>query len=205
WRKIVLRAGQWSHWTRLTFELTTPAFLPNRKVSGICRFYLQEVAPNFRLYVTPINMDPSEPAQKMSEPPSFVQDVSRRLGLFYTTGFQEDHKARSNGVFNDDEYLRQANLVLEERLALFADAVDHYDDGLLFFYFSSSDLQSHIFWWNSDEKHPIRSDAEAKKYFGHIRRLYQQLDAVTGDLMDKYGWPATLTVMSEHSFSNFGR
>ena len=54
-------------------------------------------------------------------------------------------------------------MVLEERLALFDYAVNNYDDGLLFFYFSSSDLQSHMFWWDSDDKHPIRSDAEAKK------------------------------------------
>src|SRR5207245_1628405 len=178
-------------------------YVPN--VSGSCRFYLQEVAPNFRLYVTPVNMDPSAPAQKISEPPSLIQDISQRLGLFYTTGFQEDHKARSNGVFVDDEFLRQANQVLEERLALFDYAVDNYDDGLLFFYFSSSDLQSHMFWWNSDEKHPVRSDDEAKKYFGHVKRLYRRLDAVVGDIADRYGSRATIIVMSDHGFANFGR
>src|SRR5205085_2900486 len=83
-----------------------------------------------------------------------------------------------NGVFVDDEFVKQASMVLEERLALLDYAVDNYDDGLLFFYFSSSDLQSHMFWWDSDQEHPVRSDAEAKKYFGHIRRLYQQLDGV---------------------------
>src|SRR5205814_853486 len=135
---------------------------------------------NFRLYVTPVNMDPAAPAQQMSEPASFIQDVSQRLGLFYTTGFQEDYSARKNGVFVDDEFLRQANTVLEERLRLFGDAVDNYDDGLLFFYFSSSDLQSHMFWWNSDSPHPTRSAPEAKKFFRHVRRLYQRLDKVIG-------------------------
>jgi predicted AlkP superfamily phosphohydrolase/phosphomutase len=204
-QKILLQAGQWSRWTKLNFELTTPSFLPNKSVSGICRFYLQEVAPNFKLYVTPVNMDPRAPAQKISEPASFIQDVARRLGPFYTTGFQEDHKARSNGVFVDDEFLKQANMVLEERLALFDYAVDDYDDGLLFFYFSSSDLQSHMFWWNSDDKHPIRSDEDAKKYFGHVRRLYQRLDQVVGDIVDRYGSRATIMVMSDHGFANFGR
>ena len=99
----------------------------------------------------------------ISEPASFVQDVSKRLGLFYTTGFQEDYNARKDGVFVDDEYLKQANMVLEERLALLDYAVDNYDDGLLFFYFSSSDLQSHMFWWNSDEQHPIRSAGGSEK------------------------------------------
>jgi predicted AlkP superfamily phosphohydrolase/phosphomutase len=199
-QRILLKAGQWSRWTRLKFEL--PWYVPN--ASGICRFYLQEVSPNFKLYVTPINIDPSAPAVPISEPGSFVQDIAQRRGLFYTTGFQEDYNARKDGAFADDEYLKQANIVLEERLALLDYAVENYDDGLLFFYFSSSDLQSHIFWWTSEEQHPIRTAAEAKKYFGQVRRLYQKLDAVIGDLHDRYGSRATLIVMSDHGFANFG-
>ncbi len=95
--------------------------------------------------------------------------------------------------------------MLEERLALFDHAVHDYDDGLLFFYFSSSDLQSHMFWWDSDDKHPTRTTGEAKKYYGHVHRLYRRLDQVVGDLMDRYGDRATLYVMSDHGFANFGR
>ncbi|HJT33957.1 MAG TPA: alkaline phosphatase family protein [Pirellulales bacterium] len=198
-QRMLLKAGDWSRWTRLKFELAW--YVPG--VSGICRFYLQEVSPNFKLYVTPLNVDPSAPATQLSEPASFIKDVSHHLGLFYTTGFQEDYNARKDEVFRDDEFLHQANLVLEERLALFDYAIDDYEDGLLFFYFSSSDLQSHIFWWNSDDKHPIRSDGEAKKYFGHVHRLYQRLDRVVGDLYDRYGDRATIIVMSDHGFANF--
>ena len=102
-QKILLGAGQWSAWTRLNFQVSTPSFVPSKTVSGICRFYLQEVAPNIRLYVTPINTDPYSPAIQLSEPSDFIQSVSKDLGLFYTTGFQEDHKARSNGIFQDEE------------------------------------------------------------------------------------------------------
>ena len=200
--KILLKTGEWSRWTKLNFELPWYDFA---SVSGIVRFHLQEVATYFRLYVSPVNMDPGAPAMRMSEPDSFVQDVSKQMGLFYTTGFQEDYSARKNGVFTDDEYLKQAGIVLEERLALFDHAVQNYDDGLLFFYFSSSDLQSHMFWWDSDDKHPTRTGAEAKTYFGHVQRLYQRLDQVVGDLMDRYGDRATLFVMSDHGFANFGR
>lgn len=204
-QRVVLRAGEWSRWTKLEFKLSTPAFLPGQSVTGICRFYLQSVTPIVRLYVSPINMDPAAPAQRISEPSAFIRDVSRRLGSFATTGFQEDYKARFNNVFNDDEYARQADMVLEERLALLDYAINDYDDGLLFFYFSSSDLQSHMFWWDSDEKHPIREAAEARKYFGVVHALYRKLDAVIGDLIDRYGSRATLIVMSDHGFANFGR
>jgi predicted AlkP superfamily phosphohydrolase/phosphomutase len=204
-KRILLKAGQWSRWTKLDFTLSAPVRLLNQSAAGICRFYLQEVSPNFRLYMTPLNIDPSNPAVQISEPPSFIEDVSKKRGLFYTTGFQEDHKARSNSVFVDDEYARQAQMVLDERLALFEYAVDDYDGGLLFFYFSSSDLQSHMFWWNSDEKHPTRSPSEAKKYFRHIHKLYQRLDQVVGEVVDRYGSRATIFVMSDHGFANFGR
>src|SRR5262249_27517442 len=98
-QRILLKAGQWSRWTMLDFKLSTPWFVPRLRllgtsVAGICRFYLQEVAPNFRLYVTPINMDPAVPALQISEPGSFIQDVAQRLGSFSTTGFQEDYQAR---------------------------------------------------------------------------------------------------------------
>ena len=204
---IMLKPGQWSRWTRLDFALSTPDPLPTQHVSGICRFYLQEVSPNFRLYVTPINVDPSKPAVKLSEPPRFISDISSSLGLFYTTGFQEDHKARTNGVFDDDEFRRQATMVLEERLALFEYALENYDDGLLFFYFSSSDLQSHLFWWNADENglHPTRSTPEAASRYQYVKELYQRLDRIVGDLNDRYGSKATILVMSDHGFANFGR
>jgi predicted AlkP superfamily phosphohydrolase/phosphomutase len=206
-QKIMLAPGQWSRWTRLDFALSAPAPLPAQHASGICRFYLQEVAPNFRLYLTPINIDPSDPAVQVSEPPGFIEDVSEELGLFYTTGFQEDHKARTNGIFVDDEFTRQANIVLEERLALFEYAVNNFEDGLLFFYFSSSDLQSHMFWWNAEENetHPTRSAPEASKHYEYVKQLYQRLDRVIGDIHDRYGGKATIFVMSDHGFANFGR
>jgi predicted AlkP superfamily phosphohydrolase/phosphomutase len=204
-QKILLRAGQWSRWTKIDFTFSLPSLIPDEKRSGICRFYLQKVAPNFRLYVSPLNVDPAAPALQISEPDSFVRAVARRLGSFYTTGFQEDYNARKNNIFTDDEYLRQATMVLEERLALLDYALNDYDDDLLFFYFSSTDLQSHMFWWDSDEPHPTRSEAQAKHYFGHLRRLYQRLDLVVGTLMESYGTRATLFVMSDHGFANFGR
>ncbi len=92
-----------------------------------------------------------------------------------------------------------------QRLELLDYAIENYDDGLLFFYFSSSDLQSHMLWWDSDAKHPTRSAVEAQKYFGHIRRLYTKLDAVVGDIVARYGDRAAIIVMSDHGFANFGR
>jgi predicted AlkP superfamily phosphohydrolase/phosphomutase len=204
-RKILLNAGQWSPWTRLSFALSMPTLVPTEYVSGICRLYLQQVSPSFRLYVSPINIDPTDPAVPISEPAHFVNDISRQAGLFYTTGFKEDHKALSNGVFDDDEFSRQATSVLDERIALLEHALKDYDDGLLFFYFSSSDLQSHMLWWDSEQKHPTRTGPQAAHCFGLIKQLYRRLDSVIGQVHDRFGATATILVLSDHGFANFAR
>jgi len=204
-RKILLKKGEWSPWLKVLFNLSTLAAVPDKKVPGIIRMYVQEVSPVFKLYISPVNADPAEPAIDISTPPAFVQAVSRELGSFYTTGFQEDHKALSNKVFSDDEFARQAEYVLQERLKLFDYALKDYDDGLLFFYFSSTDMQSHMFWWDTPAKHPYRSTAEAKKYFAHIHELYGRMDALIGELLQRYGESAHIIIMSDHGFANFRR
>ncbi len=204
-QQVLLAEHQWSDWTRIDFTQQMPSFLPDVHLSGICRFYLQEVAPNFRLYVTPINIDPSKPAARISEPPQFVEGIAEKLGMFYTTGFQEDHKARSNGIFTDQEYADQADTVLQERLNLLQYALDEFTEGLLFFYFSSTDLQAHIFWWDSDEAHPSRPAAAAQQNHQLIKELYKRFDQVVGQVRERAGPDATLMVMSDHGFANFRR
>jgi len=203
---VLLKEGEWSNWHTVDYELDMPSFLPKARANGIVRFYLQQVRPVFRLYVTPVNIDPLDPAgQVISEPADFVTRIGEVLGRFYTAGFQEDHKALSNKVFKDAEYHQQADYVLDERFNLLKYARDHYEDGFLFFYFSSTDLQGHMFWWDSDEPHPTRSPEEAKKYHQVMIDLYIRMDKVIGEMVDRYGKEATLLVMSDHGFGNFKR
>lgn len=200
---ILLKSGQWSSWRRVNFALSLPG--PDKQLHGLCRFYLQEVFPTFRLYVAPINADPCNPAIPLTEPKTFGRQISKEIGPFYTTGFQEDHKALSNGVFTDEEFAEQAEMVLHERLNLLEYAKRHYEDGLLFFYFSSTDMQAHMFWWDSDEPHPVQSRSRAQKNFAHLQKVYQKMDDVVGEILDEYGSEATVLALSDHGFSNFGR
>jgi len=204
--KLILKPGSWSDWLKLDFTLTLPSIMPDKPIQGICRFYLQEVTPNVRIYVTPVNIDPSEPAVQITEPPNFITDISEDLGLFYTTGFQEDHKALTHKIFTENEFITQAEMVLSERLELLDYALKNYDDGLLFFYFSSTDLQSHMLWWDDESSsHPTRSDQTTRECFDHLKNLYHRIDGVVGDIVKRYGDQATIMVMSDHGFGNFGR
>ena len=56
--EILLREGEWSGWMQITF----PMLGALAKVKGICKVYLKRVHPDFALYITPINIDPSDPA-----------------------------------------------------------------------------------------------------------------------------------------------
>lgn len=198
---VVLNVGEWSDWTEVHFRKTPigPVF------PTMVRFYLQGVRPDIDLYVSPLNFVPTAPAAIISEPPKFVEEVGKRIGPFYTQGFAESFKARDTGVFNDAEYKIQADIVLAERMKLMNDALSQYKDGLLFFYFSSSDLQSHIFWWDNDDPHPCRSPEEAKKYQHVVEDLYTTLDGALGKCMEKLGDDTTIIVMSDHGFCNFRR
>jgi predicted AlkP superfamily phosphohydrolase/phosphomutase len=203
-KKFILRKGEWSDWHQVEFEHKAPWFLPDAPVGGIVKFYVQDLNP-CRLYITPINADPSAPAIQLTEPEEWSEEISDVLGLRYTTGFQEDYNVLKDGIFSDEEYMAQAEMVLEERLKLLEYAINDYDDGLLYFYFSSTDMQAHMLWWDSSYPHPIRTPEQSEKCFKHIQRIYQKMDSEIGKIMSQYGDKATIMVMSDHGFANFRR
>ncbi len=204
-RRLLLTEGQWSDWVTVEFDHSMPWFLPDANVPGICRFYLQSIHPIFRLYVSPINVDPSQPAAAITEPMSFARDISDQLGLFPTTGFQEAYNARRNNIFSDAEYADQGGYILEKRLELLDYALKEYDDGVLFFYFSSADMQGHFFWWDGEGPNPVRSAGQAKDNMEHIRTLYERMDETVARILKDYGDRATVIAMSDHGFCNFKR
>ena len=87
--KFVLREGEWSDWIHMQFQLIP--FIGN--VKGICRFYLKQAHPRFELYVSPINIDPADPALPISTPKSYSRELAEEVGEFYTQGISEDTKA----------------------------------------------------------------------------------------------------------------
>lgn len=200
-RDVVLNEGEWSGWEEIHF-LYTPAgpVLPT-----MVRFYLQQVRPEIKLYVSPLNFIPTNSAAVISEPPAFVKEIGEAIGPFYTQGFAETFRSRHFNDTNDEEYRIQADFVLEESMTMLDYALDRYVDGVLFFYFSCTDLQAHIFWWDSDRPHPFRSPENARKYHGVIERVYERMDDALGKCMAALGDDATYIVMSDHGFGNFRR
>ena len=123
-------------------------------VSSIGRFYLKQVRPEFELYVTPLQINPEDPAMPISTPESWAHELCEDLGYFYTQELGEDTKALSNGILNGREFWDQTQFIFDESTRAFEHLLGKWDEGMLFFYFSSIDQNSHMLWNYMDEVHP---------------------------------------------------
>lgn len=200
-QSLILKEQEWSDWVLVRFPIIPMAV----EASGICRFYLKTTHRPFGLYVTPINIDPSHPSLPISSPPDYSHKLVKELGYFYTQGMIEDTHALSAGILNEGEYRQQATFVHNERMRFFEHELGRFEDGFLFFYFSTLDLSSHVFWRTIDSDHP-RHDVElSAAHSDFIRELYEKVDHAIGLALERLDDQTWLMVMSDHGFNSFRR
>lgn len=200
-QEFVLREGEWSDWKPVQFQLI-PLLV---HVRGMCRFYLKQAHPRFQLYVSPINIDPADPALPISTPSSYSKLLTDESGEFYTQGIAEDTKALSDAVLDDKEYLQQARTVLAEHRRIFDAEFPKFHKGVFFFYFSSLDLNSHMMWRLMDPKHPEYDARAASQNGSAIADFYEQMDQVLGEVLPNLDEHTTLLVLSDHGFAPYYR
>jgi predicted AlkP superfamily phosphohydrolase/phosphomutase len=200
-QQFVLKEGEWSGWVPLEFQLMP--LIGN--VKGICRFFLKQAHPRFQLYVSPINIDPENPALPISTPSSYSRELAKEIGEYHTQGIAEDTKALSDGILDDREYLEQARTVLAEHRRAFAAEFPKFRQGLFFFYFSSLDLNGHMMWRLTDPQHPAYDPTLAAQYGKALEEFYQQIDQVLGEVLRKIDANTTLLVLSDHGFAPYRR
>jgi predicted AlkP superfamily phosphohydrolase/phosphomutase len=196
-RALVLKAGEWSDWVPVTFH-------PVPHLGGInaaVRLYLKSVRPRFGLYVTPLQIDPADPALTISTPADWSKDLAGRLGRFYTQELPEDTKALSSGVFTGREFWDQAQFVYREARSAFDDLLGRFDRGLLFFYIGSVDQTSHMLYRNMDPAHPnFQTDAVLSSA---VQTVYREMDDMLGRVLDRTDDRTTVIVLSDHGFAPF--
>ncbi len=193
---VVLNEGEWSDWVRVAF-----AAAPGVAVRALARFYLQQVRPVLRLYVTPLQIDPAAPVLPLSYPAGWAGDLYDVLGPFHTQELPQETKAYSEGVFDGREFREQAGFVYTERRRALDHLLEEFDDGFLFFYFSDVDQGSHMLWRDSDPEHPFH--ARDPLLADSIRVLYEQMDEALGRVLEEVDEQTTLLVMSDHGFAPF--
>lgn len=184
---ITLTKGVYSDWIRLTFK---SGF---RRISGICRFYLAAIAPEFRLYLTPINIDPERPAMAVSHPFLYSAHLAKRHGPFATLGMAEDTAALNEGILSEVAFLQQAYDLQREREAIFFDALDKTREGFCACVFELPDRIQHMFSGEDAQRQQI------------IDVAYIAMDNLVARTMKAIGDTAALLVMSDHGFTGFRR
>ena len=200
-REILLREGEWSDWVQIKFTL-----IPGlASATGICRMYMKQVSPYFKLYISPVNIDPSQPALPLSTPAGYSKELWKQVGFYYTQGIAEDTKALSDRVLTDGEYLEQARLVLAEQLRFLDVELAKLHGGMLFAYFSSLDQNAHMFWRAFDKNSPAYDPDVSAKYADTLEWFYQQMDQMLGKALAKADGDTTVIVMSDHGFAPYDR
>lgn len=184
-QQFILREGDWSPWIRVQFPLIRG--LAN--VAGMFRLYVRELHPGLRIYRSPLNIDPFNAALPISTPVSYSRDLAGRIGPFYTQGIEEDTSALRQGALDLSEYLEQSGLTMHEHAAMLRDALDRFHEGLLFFYFSEIDQNSHMLWGKHEKE---------------LLETYQAVDRDIGTVLNRMP-DATIIVMSDHGFAPFDR
>src|SRR5690349_7081894 len=123
----------------------------------------------------------------------------------------EDVSALKAEVLTVPEFMRQAGLVHEEGERMLDFALDRWlkkpEGGVLFFYFSTVDLCSHMLWRHGDTAHPHHDPAFAAQsseawtkragstWKDSIYDLYIEMDRVVGKLRERTPPDVTLIVM----------
>jgi len=210
-RLVLLETGDWSDWVEIDFETGIPgstalsaAGAPT-SIRGMVRFYLKQVRPGFKLYVSPINIDPSAPINPITAPFGLSKQIAKRQGRYYTLGIPEDTKALTSGALNEDEFRQQAYLVLEERAEQYRHALGGFEQGCMLSYFGTPDLMQHMFWRDRDPQHPGRRPEQGDRYRHVIDDLYVTLDGIVGDGLDHLRDEDVLIILSDHGFTTFRR
>ncbi len=198
--EFILKEGEWSEWKRIRFEM-----IPTQSVSGICQFYLKQIRPSFKLYVSPINIDPAKPALPISTPEGYSKELARRFGPFFTKGLPADTKALDHDVLDEKEFLELDDFVLKERKEIFEYELSRFESGLLFYYVSSTDQRQHMFWRLIDRKHPLYDEKLAAQFGNTIENIYQEADKMLTKAMEKVDKNTLLMVISDHGFTPFRR
>ncbi|MGB0135587.1 alkaline phosphatase family protein [Dokdonella sp.] len=204
-QRRILQVGEWSDWIPVRFPLL-PGII---EVSGMVRVYVKQIAPHFGLYISPINIDPRDPAQQISYPVNYAPELAEASGPFYTQEMPEDTKALSAQVLSTAEFLDQTELVMDERRRLLDAELERFrknpGDRFLFFYLSTVDQRNHMLARESDSTAPDYDPDTPEVLRDAMRDTYREIDELVGSVMQGLEPGTTFAVMSDHGFAPFRR
>ncbi len=196
--KLTLKEGQWSEWQEWTFHVSS-----EHAVQAISRFHLVEAGEQVRLYMTCFQFHPRAPYIPFSHPKDFTAKLADRYGLFKTIGWSMDTHALRQDALPEDPFLEDATRTMDWRAALTLDELDRDDFDVLISAWTATDRVGHMFWRFRDPKHPLYTEAGAKKHGQALEMTYRKMDEIVGKVMAKLRENDLFIVLSDHGFETY--
>jgi predicted AlkP superfamily phosphohydrolase/phosphomutase len=193
--RVPLRQGCTTGWFHLVFRAG-----PFRRIRGMCQFRLLAVEPHFRLYMTPIHVDPHSPAVAISHPRIYSMYKAKLLGDFPTLGFAENTWAVNAGVLDPEGFIEQCIGYHEKRADLFYHSLRERQSDLLVCVFDVTDRIQHMFMASSSEEDKGDQPSESQ-----IASIYRRMDKHVGTVLDMAGQNTVVIILSDHGFRRFER
>jgi predicted AlkP superfamily phosphohydrolase/phosphomutase len=194
-----LHAGEWSDWQPIRYR-----FLGIGRIPGMVRLYLESGFPKLRLYVSPAQVDPLDPAFTISAPEHAATALATRIGRFHTLGMPEETWAFNQGHLDEQAWVEMVKTTLAEGEAMLHDTLDRGDSELVVEVFVQPDRVSHMFWRGIDDTHPLHAEA-SELARGAIHWIYRESDRILGEVRAKLEPNDRLIVLSDHGFTSFRR
>jgi predicted AlkP superfamily phosphohydrolase/phosphomutase len=195
-----VKEGEWSAWIPLKFEIGLLSH-----ANGICRFYLTRLRPELELYLSPIQVDPSNPTFTVSYPKEYSGELAREIGTYHTLGIPEDTNALVENRYGEEAFLKSCDELMDEREEMLWFELKRLKKGLLAIDFDTTDRIQHIFWRSRDPGHPFYQEEFARKYGDVIPGYYRRMDRVLGRVLEYADEKTTVIVFSDHGFTTFRR
>jgi predicted AlkP superfamily phosphohydrolase/phosphomutase len=201
-RRFPIQPGEYSEWVRLTFRGGLGI-----KVEGVSRFLITATEPEFKVYLTPLNIDPEHPALPISHPAYYAPYLAKLQGPYSTLGLAEDTWALNERVIDEDAFLDQAYAICDEREKMFFSTLEKTRQGVVTCVFDTSDRVQHMFFRYLDKQHPAhRANGNGiEKHSGAIEDLYKRMDSIVGKTLPYVDKDTVLFVLSDHGFKQFQR
>jgi predicted AlkP superfamily phosphohydrolase/phosphomutase len=140
-------------------------------------------------------MDTPSEKSPFIHPPELHAELLRHLGEI-----QLD--LRFLGAMTTDERRNQVLAEMEKmdrqwsKAALYL--LENHPQDVMMFVFMSIDTVQHYFWQHMDKDHFIHDPTLAPKFGDAVRKVYERLDAVTGEIVSRLPSDTTLFVVSDH-------
>jgi predicted AlkP superfamily phosphohydrolase/phosphomutase len=140
-------------------------------------------------------MDTPSESSPFIHPPELREELVKNVG-----GIQ--HDLRFLGAMSTDQRRDQVLVEMEQldqqwtKAALYL--LEHHPQDVMMFVFMSIDTVQHHFWHHMDKEHFLHDPARADKFGDAVGKVYERLDAATGQFIDRLPPETAVFVVSDH-------